>query len=170
MPVNGNLYVPVEFDGDLNTIVNKDEIYSCLKESAIETAELTIRELLKNWVDSCELELKVDQAVTISGPCAKRKITTVKMSEEILSVVIAVKTYKDFVIADKILKTDKTNIDNLDWYSPVFQYYKNLILPKGLKKSRACFDHIINNADWIVEKFYNMPVDELGNYVFSYEY
>ena len=87
-----------------------------------------------------------------------------KMNGDILSVILAVKAYKDFKYADTVAR----HLTLGDLYDDTRKYYCSLPLPDGMRKNYQHFNHIcqIIGDRKLVDQLLSCEEDELSEYYF----
>ena len=65
----------------------------------------------------------------------------ITITPEIRDVIIAVRKYKEYIVADNVV-TQKVPFVAFDAWQRSFEYYKSLPLPLELKRNRNCFDKV----------------------------
>lgn len=87
-----------------------------------------------------------------------------RMNGDILSVILAVKAYKNFKYADTVAR----HITLGDLYDDMWKYYCSLPLPDGMKKSHQHFNYVYQiMGDWkLVDQLLSCEEEELSNYYF----
>lgn len=88
----------------------------------------------------------------------------VNYSPQILSIIIAIKSYKKFIVADYIARDFKEK--DFDWYDKVQDYFKELKLPNNLKHNKETLDYILNVPDDMVELYSRVNGNKLKEFVF----
>lgn len=63
------------------------------------------------------------------------------ITPDIRDVIIAVRKYKEYIVADNVV-TRKVPFVAFDAWQRTFEYYKLLPLPLELKRNRSCFDKV----------------------------
>jgi hypothetical protein len=94
----------------------------------------------------------------------------VVMNEEILTVILAVLSFKKWVHCDS--KVDSAHkmfyCQGKDWFAQTEYYYNSLILPTGMKKNRDDFERILAYQDSEkLEILMKEEIDQLGQYRFK---
>ena len=87
-----------------------------------------------------------------------------RMNGDILSVILAVKAYKNFKYADTVAR----HITLGDLYDDMWKYYCSLPLPDGMKKSHQHFNYVyqIMGDRKLVDQLLSCEEEELSNYYF----